>query len=128
MHRLVDSIVTRFSVPGWTRLAVLYIQGRPVAAQLWFVHHRNASIFRLAYDEAWKRFSPGSILTRFLMEYALDKDRVEVIDFLTGNEAYKQEWMSDRRIRYALCCVKHAKPPGKFTSLVAALRRFGSTP
>lgn len=114
---LVDDIVARFSSEGWSRLGVLYIQGQPAAAQLWFVHHGKASIFRLSYDEAWKAYSPGSILTAYLMEYVIDTDKVEEIDFLTGNEAYKQDWMSERRECVALGFVKSVRPggwPGRF--------------
>jgi len=130
----LDSIVAGFSSPGWSRLAVLYVKGegvngehvkeQPVAAQLWFVLRGKASIFRLAYDNAWKQYSPGSILTSFLMEYVIDIDKVEEIDFLTGNEAYKQEWMSERRERFALSCVKSGKPTGRYDQFVKSLRRI----
>lgn len=120
----LDGIVASFSRSGWTRLAVLYVKGRPVAAQLWFVLHGKASIFRLAYDEAWKRYSPGSILTRALMEYVIDVDGVKEIDFLTGNDAYKQDWMSDRRERFALSCVKPIKPVRRHERFIEPLKRM----
>ncbi|MDJ0832968.1 MAG: GNAT family N-acetyltransferase [Gammaproteobacteria bacterium] len=101
---LIDGLATRFAEPGWTRLGILYIQQQPAAAQLWFVVHTKASIFRLAYDEAWKHYSPGSILTSYLMQHVIDQDRVNEIDFLTGNEAYKQDWMSQRRERWGMIC------------------------
>jgi hypothetical protein len=44
------------------------------------------------------------------MEYVIDTDRVEEIDFLTGNDAYKQDWMSERRERFLLSCVKISAP------------------
>jgi len=106
----LDGMVDVFSQPGWSRLGVLYVAQKPVAAQLWFVAHGTASIFRLAYDEAWKAYSPGSILTSQLMEYVIDTDRVAEIDFLTGNDAYKQDWMSERRERLLLSCVATAEP------------------
>jgi len=118
----VDDMVADFSKAGWTRLAILYIKGEPAAAQLWFVHHSKASIFRLSYDKAWKQYSPGSILTRFLMEYVIDTDKVEEIDFLTGNESYKQDWMSERRERFALSCVKSVKPVGRYGQYVESLK------
>jgi len=120
----LNGIVESFSTPGWSRLAVLYVKGQPVAAQLWFVLRGKASIFRLAYDKAWRSYSPGSILTSFLMEYVIDTDKVEEIDFLTGNDAYKQDWMSDRRERYALSCVKSIKPVGWYGQLVKSLKRI----
>lgn len=114
----MDDIVTDFSRAGWIRLAVLYIKDKPAAAQLWFVHHRKASIFRLFYDEAWKSYSPGSILTSYLMEYVIDTDKVEEIDFLTGNEAYKQDWMSERRERFVLSCIKTTRAAGRLGRFV----------
>lgn len=98
----LDGMVRAFSAHGWTRIAVLYIDEKPAAAQLWFVVQGKASIFRLAYDELWKQYSPGSILTAYLMEYVIDTDKVSEVDFLTGNEAYKQDWMSERRERWAI--------------------------
>ena len=101
---LIDSLATNFAGQSWTRLGILYIKDQPAAAQLWFVVADKASIFRLAYDEIWKQYSPGSILTAYLMQQVIDVDRVSEIDFLTGNEAYKQDWMSQRRERWGLIC------------------------
>lgn len=107
---LMDGMVASFSKQDWTRLAVLYINKQPAAAQLWFVANRKASIFRLAYDENWKQYSPGSILTSYLMQVMIDNEQVTEIDFLIGNESYKQDWMSGRRERYVLSCIKKNKP------------------
>jgi len=120
----LDGIVEDFSRQGWSRLAILYVKGQPAAAQLWFVLHGKANIFRLVYDEAWKPYSPGSILTSFLMKYVIDIDKVKEIDFLTGNDAYKQDWMSARRERYVLSCVKNAKPAGRVELFAESLKSF----
>lgn len=119
---LVDDVVAGFSRAGWSRLGVLYVNGKAVAAQLWFVHHGKASIFRLSYDELWKAYSPGSILTRFMMEYVIDTDKVEEIDFLTGNEAYKQDWMSQRRERFVLSCVKDIRTTAWYVGFFESLK------
>ena len=119
-----DCFVEEFSRAGWSRLAILYIKGQPVAAQLWFVHHGKASIFRLAYDKAWRQYSTGSILTSFLMEYVIDTDRVNEIDFLTGNDAYKQDWMSERRERFLLSCVKSIIPASRYERFVESLKHM----
>ena len=119
-----DCFVEAFSRAGSTRLAILYSKGQPVAAQLWFVRHNKASIFRLAYDRSWKQYSTGSILTRFLMEYVIDTDKVEEIDFLTGNEAYKQDWMSERRERFLLSCVKNKRPASRYVRVVESLKKM----
>lgn len=119
----LDGMVAGFSSRGWSRLGVLYVEQQPVAAQLWFVAHGKASIFRLVYDKVWKAYSPGTILTAFLMEHVIDSCKVEEIDFLTGNDAYKQDWMSNRRQRFALSCVKNTKPTGRYQWLIESLKR-----
>lgn len=106
----VDGIADRLSKQGWLRLAILYIDNQPAAAQFWFVAHGKASIFKLAYDEAWKRYSPGSILIAYLMEHTMETDKVSEVDFLTGNDNYKQDWTSERRVRWRLCCSNTAPP------------------
>lgn len=108
----IEGLARRLSDTGWLRLAVLYIDDQPAAAQFWFVTHGKASIFKLVYDEGWKKYSPGSILIAWLMEYVIDTDKVEEIDFLTGNDAYKQDWMSERRDRWRLNCI-NTNPPVK---------------
>lgn len=120
---LVEQMVEGFSREGWTRLGVLYVQGRPAAAQLWFVHNGRASIFRLAYDEAWKRYSPGSILTAFLMQHVIDVDKVCEVDFLTGNDAYKQDWMSERRQCLALSSIRAMAPKPWYARLLNTFTR-----
>jgi hypothetical protein len=126
----VEGLAQSLSTRGWLRLAVLYVDQIPAAAQFWFVVHGRASIFKLVYDEKWKGYSPGTILTAYLMEHVINVDRVEQIDFLTGNDAYKQEWMAERRERWRLCCFNSTseKPAsGLFATLGAWLKRLKGT-
>jgi hypothetical protein len=87
---------------GWLRLAVLRLQGEPIAAQVWLVCAGKASIYKLAYVEGFERFSPGSVLTTALMAHVIDVDRVEEVDYLSGDDAYKRDWMELRRERVGL--------------------------
>ncbi|WP_299873446.1 GNAT family N-acetyltransferase [uncultured Cocleimonas sp.] len=124
-EQIVQGFTDRASKSGWTRLAILYIDGQAVAAHLWFVVNRKASIFRLVYDEAWKQYSPGSILMAYLMEYVIDTDKVEEIDFLTGNDLYKQDWMSERRERSELTFILKSEPevkPNLFTKIIRMVK------
>jgi hypothetical protein len=84
---------------GWLRLGILSIQGAPVAAQIWLVKGSKASIYKLAYAKGFERFSVGSVLTHALMQHALDVDQVHEVDYLTGDDAYKRDWMTHRRER-----------------------------
>lgn len=130
-HEQYDDFVKRLAHTlaerGWLRLAVMTINGEPAAAQFWFVVHGKASIFKLAYKPSWKHYSPGSILTRFLMRHVIEQDGVEEIDFLYGNDAYKQEWMSERRERYMDYYARRqtaARTKGRFAGILQRLVRW----
>lgn len=119
----IEGLADKFARNNWLRLAVLYIGDVPAAAQFWFVSNGKASIFKLVYDQFWKKYSPGTILTAYLMRRVIKVDQVDEIDFLTGNDAYKQEWMSLRRERYRLCCYT----PVKSKNLNSRIKqKFGS--
>ena len=82
---------------GTLRLGVAHIDGRPVAAQLWTVEHGTAYIHKLAHVEDAKAHSPGTLLSHALFAHAIDRDRVTAIDFGTGDDAYKRDWMEEVR-------------------------------
>ena len=82
---------------GTLRLGLAHIDGRPVAAQLWTVEHGTAYIHKLAHVEDAKMHSPGTLLSHALFAHAIEQDRVHTIDFGTGDDAYKRDWMEDVR-------------------------------
>lgn len=84
------------------RLGIAYIDNVAIAAQLWIVADKTAYIYKLAYDEAYKNLGVGSILTATLMRHVIDIDNVEKVDYLTGDDAYKKDWMSHRQERLGI--------------------------
>lgn len=87
---------------GSLRLGLLWLEGEVVAAQVWIVTGGKAHIFKLAYQSGYERFSVGSVLTAALMRHVMDVDRVHEVDYLTGDDGYKKDWMSHRRERVGL--------------------------
>ena len=84
---------------GWLRLGFLFLNNNPVAAQFWLVYGGNAHILKLVYDENYKKFIPGIILTSEMMKYAIDIDKVREIDFGVGDDPHKKDWTPNRRER-----------------------------
>lgn len=87
---------------GHLRLGLAWLGNTPVAAQFWIVAKGKASIYKVAYDEGFKEFSPGTLVTAMLMTHVVDIDPVEEVDFLIGDDAYKKTWMSHRRERWGI--------------------------
>ena len=87
---------------GALRLGLAYIDGKPVAAQFWTSENGTALIHKLAHDERHMHASPGTLLSAALFQHVIDVDKVDVIDFGTGSDAYKREWMEEVRERFRL--------------------------
>lgn len=87
---------------GCLRLGLAYIDGVPVAAQFWTVENGEALIHKLAHVEDATKSSPGTLLSVAMFRHVIDVDCVKLIDFGTGNDPYKREWMEDVRTRYRL--------------------------
>lgn len=119
--QFISGLISMCAQQGWLRLGVAYIDGQPAAAQIWIVSHRIAAIYKLAYDEKYAAFSIGSILTAHLMQHVMDIDRVSEVDYLTGDDAYKQDWMSHRRERWGVVAFNLRTLRGR----MAALRHIG---
>jgi hypothetical protein len=102
---------------GWLRLGVFYIDDEPAAAQLWIVHGRVASIYKICYAEKFAKSSVGSVLTTHMLEHALDRDKVSEVDYLTGDDSYKSNWMSDRRERWGIMAFNPTTVLGKLSTL-----------
>ena len=98
----VRGILNKYAYTGQLRFGFLFINDKAVASQIWFVTGDTASIYKLAYDPEYKQFSVGSILTKDLMQYVIEEDKVKCIDYLTGDDAYKRDWMSERNIRIGI--------------------------
>ena len=95
---------------GRLRLGVARHEGEVVAAQMWTVDSGTAYIHKLAHLESAKPLSAGTTLTAALFEHAIDRDRVEWVDFGTGDDPYKRDWMEQIRPRYCLTCWRPADP------------------
>jgi len=107
---------------GNLRLGIARLQGRAVAAQLWTVEHGIATIHKLAHRRGFDAISPGTLLTHAMFEHVIDRDRVARIDFGTGDDRYKADWMSTRNELSRLDCYNR----GTLSGLVGAARQLAA--
>ncbi len=96
------ALAEREAAAGTLRLGFARLNGQPVATQFWTVENGTALIHKLAHDSAFDGASPGTLLSHAMFAHAIDTDRVSHIDYGTGDNAYKMEWMEERQTLYRL--------------------------
>ncbi len=117
----IPGLIRTCAKQGWLRLGIVYMDGEPAAAQVWIVHNAKAAIYKMAYNKRFRDLSLGSFLTMRMMEYVLDADRVREVDYLTGDDAYKKDWMSHRRERWGMLALN----PRTVRGVLAIARHVG---
>ena len=118
----VPGLIRACAERGWLRLGVAWLKNEPIAAQIWIVAGGKASIYKLAYHQDYKAYAPGTLLTAMLMQQVMERDHVAEVDYLIGDDPYKQSWMSDRRERWGLI----AYDPWTISGLIGLIREMAS--
>lgn len=101
----------------WT----LRADGQPIAVQIWLGRHQDMTIFKLAYDQDFAAYSPGSLLTKMALEAELHEKRLHSLDFGWGDDEYKRDWLPDRVQRFGL----RAYDPSTVKGFALAARNLG---
>lgn len=112
---------------GRLRLGIARVEGEAVAAQMWTVEGGTAFIHKLAHRESAKPFSPGSVLSAALFRHVIDVDRVAMVDFGTGDDPYKRDWMESVRLRYRLDMFRPLSPRNWLVFAKNGMRRLAAT-
>ena len=105
------ALLPRAAKAGVLRLGVMWAAEQPVAAQYWIVADKTATILKLTHDEDWRNFSPGTVLTAYMIRGLLD-DAVNELDFGRGDDAYKSSWTGERRMRIGMLLGNRFEPAG----------------
>lgn len=112
---------------GRLRMGIALSGGEPVAAQVWTVEGATAFIHKLAYREQARALSPGSVLSAAMFRHVIERDRVEMIDYGTGDDAYKRDWMEEVRPRYRLRFLRPNVPRNWLALGKLGLQRLAAT-
>jgi CelD/BcsL family acetyltransferase involved in cellulose biosynthesis len=83
---------------GWLLLAFLRLDGKPIAFDLCLDHGGTIYVLKGGFDPAFRRFSPGMILTYESLRRALDGGRLSY-ELLGDDDAYKRVWARSTRER-----------------------------
>ncbi len=109
------------SAGGRLRMGIARIDGVPVAAQYWTVEDGTAFIHKLAHVEDSLKASPGTLLSAALFRQVIEIDGVKRVDFGTGNDGYKRDWMNRHDPLWRI----EAFNPSRVAAWGPALKAFG---
>ena len=105
---------------GIGRLGVWWIGGTPAAAQFWIVERGQATVLKLAHDEAFKTYSPGTVVTAWMIRRMIETEGIGVLDFGRGDDAYKKDWVGERRQKVGVVLIN----PWRVRGAVALVRHW----
>jgi len=103
---MIRAIAEEANTRGALRLGFAYDSddGRPVASQLWTIEGKTACIHKIAHDSAQDAGSPGTLLSHHMFAHMIDVDHVSHINYGTGGNSYKRDWMERERPMLKLDC------------------------
>jgi CelD/BcsL family acetyltransferase involved in cellulose biosynthesis len=92
---------------GRLRLGFLYLEERPIATQFWLYARPRGYVLKTAYDEEFRAYSPGTLLTWWMIERLITTEQMTCFDYLKGDDSYKKYWTNRRRERLNLIAYPH---------------------
>ncbi len=87
-------------------LSFIYLDGKPIASQIWLKDSQEYYIFKLAQICEFDNFSPGTLLTHHLLKI-FSTDNHITVNFLFGLDNYKEMWMDEVAFVYDLTIYKN---------------------
>ena len=117
----IGAVIADLADIGKAKLGILSVDGQPAAAQIWFRLAETWGVFKLAYQPQYQHYSVGTLLTAAMIENFFVSGRVTAIDFFSGDDAYKKDWVSESRQHIGLEFIQTGNLIGKALS---AKRKF----
>ncbi|MGE0383613.1 MAG: GNAT family N-acetyltransferase [Gammaproteobacteria bacterium] len=127
----IRSVARDLAARGRTRLGTLYVDDAPAASQLWFLTGDCAGVYKLAYDNRFAEYSVGTLLMGHMIRRFIDEEGVRRLDFMMGDDRYKQDWATVRCERVGIEAINRATVRGRLLCLKRGwerLRRSGAAP
>jgi CelD/BcsL family acetyltransferase involved in cellulose biosynthesis len=94
----------------WFSIYLLFVNNEPVAYEYGFVHENRFEDWRSGFDTRFPaNISIGKLLAMQVVQKCIEEKQRE-IDFLRGDESYKQEWVPSKRDFVNIRLFNNSKP------------------
>ena len=85
------SLTANLGTTGWLLFSVVELDGHPIAFHYGFDYNGAVIWYKPSFDVAHAAHSPGLVMVRHLMEFAIEHRRRE-LDFTVGDEPFKRRF------------------------------------
>lgn len=96
MTAFYTSLTKRLSDAGWLEWHILRAEGHAIAINLAIKFHNGIILWKLGYDDAYAKCSPGSMLFQKLLDRVFTIDDIKEINLLTDANWY-DNWNMENR-------------------------------
>lgn len=86
-----DQILTEYGEQGKCLISLMSIDGKDVAGQFCTINDETVFIQKIAYNEEFKRISPGSLLLDALIEWCCNDKQLKYINLVTAS-SWSHRW------------------------------------
>ena len=117
-----EKLAARFAENGWLWLAILTLDGEPVAARYDFCYGGKMWCFQGGWHPKIKDCRPGTIMTGYAIEHATASSLKEY-DFLCGEADYKTRWSEGTRSSHNWEVFNKKTLRGKALPILRAIKR-----
>ncbi len=122
----ISGVVTQLADHGKAMIGAIYIDDEPAAAQIWLKIGNHWAVFKLAYRPKFRKYSVGSILTAKMIEECLAMPETRCIDFLSGDDSYKADWVSEKTAHWGIEAINRTNLWGLLLTVKRKLGRTGN--
>lgn len=95
-RQLYIDLVNNLNHTDWLLFSVLLLDDRPIAFHFGFNYNNKIIWYKPSFSPSYKAYSPGTLMLKHLVEYAIDTDRSE-LDFTIGDESFKSRFSNCTR-------------------------------
>jgi CelD/BcsL family acetyltransferase involved in cellulose biosynthesis len=101
-------LVRSLTPHGWLLFSVVLFDQKPIAMHFGFEYGDRLTWYKPAFAIEFAKHSPGEVLIKHLLEYALER-KVGELDFTIGDEAFKYRFANHTRANYAVRAFRRAR-------------------
>lgn len=106
MRAFFSEIARALEETDWLLFSAVLHEGRAIALHFGFEYGNRIIWYKPSFDVDLARHSPGEVLIKFLLEYALERG-VQQLDFTIGEDAFKYRFANRAPLNYAVRVFRH---------------------